>query len=162
MARRRERPATVTSIGAVLEPILGARVGWVVGHTTDGEPRVDYEGNSAGPLSARTIVEIPPVAPGETRPALLIFEANDPRRPVVVGLLRGPATGRIETSLRGRSVAEVDGRRVLLEGTDEVVLRCGKASITLRRNGRVVIEGVQLESRASGPNKIRGGSVQIN
>lgn len=59
-------------------------------------------------------------------------------------------------------VAEVDGRRLVIEAEDELVLRCGKASITLRRNGRVVIEGVQLESRAAGANKIRGGSVQIN
>ncbi len=59
-------------------------------------------------------------------------------------------------------VEEIDGRSVVLEGKDELVLRCGEASITLRRNGRIVIRGVQIEVRAAGSNKIRGGSVQIN
>jgi uncharacterized protein DUF6484 len=162
MAHRQARPARVTSIGSALEPISGARTGWIVDTGPNGEPRVDYQGNRAGPLAARTIVEIPASPPGERRPALLIFDSNDPRQPVVVGLLRRSASADIEARLPGRPVAQVDGRRVVLEGTDEVVLRCGKASITLRRNGRVVIRGAQIESRAAGANKVRGGSVQIN
>jgi uncharacterized protein (DUF2345 family) len=58
--------------------------------------------------------------------------------------------------------ARVDGKRVVIEGKDEIVLSCGKASITLRRNGKVIIRGVQLESSAAGVNRIKGGSVQIN
>ena len=40
--------------------------------------------------------------------------------------------------------------------------RCGKASITLRRNGRVLIRGFRVETRAEAVNRIKGGSVQIN
>jgi hypothetical protein len=58
--------------------------------------------------------------------------------------------------------AVVDGKRVLIDAKDEVVIRCGKASITLRRNGRVVIRGTFVETRAEGVNRIKGGSVQIN
>lgn len=162
MPRKRPTPASVTSIGSALQPLSGARTGWVLGHDPDGAPRVDYDGNSAGPVAARTVVEIPPVPDGRRLPALLLFDAGDPRRPVVIGLLREPRPPALAARLRGTPVADVDGRRVVLEGSDEVVLRCGTASITLRRNGRVVIEGVQVESRASGANKIRGGSVQIN
>lgn len=57
---------------------------------------------------------------------------------------------------------KVDGKRVELEGQDEIVLRCGKASITLRRNGRVVIRGTYVESYSRGTNRIKGGTVQIN
>lgn len=56
----------------------------------------------------------------------------------------------------------VDGSEVVLEVQDEIVLRCGKASITLRRNGRIVIRGTYVENRAEGVNRIKGGSVQIN
>ncbi|RKH36875.1 hypothetical protein D7V93_42615 [Corallococcus llansteffanensis] len=56
----------------------------------------------------------------------------------------------------------VDGQRVVLEARDEIVLRCGQSSITLRRNGQVVIRGVQVETRATGLNRIKGGNVQIN
>jgi hypothetical protein len=58
--------------------------------------------------------------------------------------------------------ARIDGRRVELEGKEEIVLRCGEASITLRSNGRVSIRGVQVETRARGLNRIKGGSVAIN
>lgn len=58
--------------------------------------------------------------------------------------------------------AVVDGKRVVIDAQDEVVIRCGKASITLRRNGRVVIRGTYVETRAEGVNRIKGGSVQIN
>ncbi len=57
---------------------------------------------------------------------------------------------------------KVEGRRLEIEGQDEVVIRCGKSSITLRRNGRVVIRGTYVESRSKGTNRIKGGSVQIN
>lgn len=57
---------------------------------------------------------------------------------------------------------EVDGKRVKIDGKDEIVLRCGQASITLRRNGRVVIRGTYVETRSKGTNRIKGGSVLIN
>jgi uncharacterized protein (DUF2345 family) len=56
----------------------------------------------------------------------------------------------------------IDARRIAIEGTDEIVLQCGKASITLRRNGKIVLRGTQLESRSAGTNRIRGASVKIN
>lgn len=56
----------------------------------------------------------------------------------------------------------VDGERVVVDAVEELVLRCGKASITLRSNGRVLIQGTHVETRAEGVNRIKGGSVQIN
>jgi len=56
----------------------------------------------------------------------------------------------------------VDGKRVVLEGDQEVVLRCGDASITLRRDGKIVLRGAYIETTATGLNRIRGGSVKIN
>lgn len=58
--------------------------------------------------------------------------------------------------------ALVDGQRVVLDASQEIVLRCGDASITLRRNGRIVLKGVHIETSASGTNRIKGGSVKIN
>jgi hypothetical protein len=56
----------------------------------------------------------------------------------------------------------VDGKRVQIQGTEEIVFRCGKASITLRSNGRLIIRGAYIETRASGTNRIKGGAVLIN
>ena len=58
--------------------------------------------------------------------------------------------------------ADVDGTRVRICARDEVVIQCGKASITLRRNGRVVIRGTYVETHSAGTNRIRGGQVRVN
>lgn len=58
--------------------------------------------------------------------------------------------------------AEVDGKRVRIVAQEEIVLECGSASITLRRNGRIVIRGTYIETCAEGTNRIKGGQVRIN
>ena len=59
-------------------------------------------------------------------------------------------------------VAELDGERLVFTADKEIVLRCGDASITLTKAGKVIIRGSYLLSRSSGVNRIKGGSVQIN
>lgn len=58
--------------------------------------------------------------------------------------------------------AVVDGRRVVIDAADEIVIRCGKASITLRRNGRIVVRGTYVETDSEGLNRIKGGAIKIN
>ena len=58
--------------------------------------------------------------------------------------------------------ADVDGRRVRIVARDEIVLECGEASITLRRNGRIIIKGTYVETCSEGTNRIKGGQVRIN
>jgi hypothetical protein len=43
-----------------------------------------------------------------------------------------------------------------------MVLQVGKASITLTKDGRIVIRGADVLTRSSGSNRIKGGSVSIN
>lgn len=58
--------------------------------------------------------------------------------------------------------AAADGERLVLKAGREIVLQCGKASITLTSAGKVIIRGAYVLSRSSGVNRIVGGSVQIN
>ncbi len=58
--------------------------------------------------------------------------------------------------------ADVDGRRVRLVAKDEIVLQCGAASVTLRRNGKVIIRGTHVETYSEGTNRIKGAHVKIN
>src|SRR5262249_48006043 len=106
--------------------------------------------------------------------AVLQFEEGDPRRPVLMGLLQATsATPLLDALLaspspspspasREKRTARVEGKRVVLEGEDEIVVRCGESTITLRRNGAVVVRGAQVESRSSGRNVIRGRKVALN
>lgn len=102
------------------------------------------------------------------QPVVVVFERGDRTRPIVVGFLESLAPtppvvpGDHRPSEHPVVEADVDGRRVRVTAQDEIVLECGKASITLRRNGRVIIRGTYLESRSDGTNRIKGGQVQIN
>lgn len=58
--------------------------------------------------------------------------------------------------------ASIDGERILLDAKEEIVLRCGESSITLSKNGKISIRGKYILNRATGVNRILGGSVQVN
>lgn len=137
-------------------PVRGHRVGRVVGWSERGFLIECASG--AAPIEARTTLQLSAQAMRDAvsmrREALVVFENEAADKPIVIGLL-APAPGTVAD-------ATVDGRRVVLDAQDEVVLRCGEASITLRRNGRVVIRGTYVETRSQGVNRIKGGSVQIN
>jgi uncharacterized protein (DUF2345 family) len=58
--------------------------------------------------------------------------------------------------------AVIDNDRIVLDAKREIVLKCGKGSITINKDGKIVILGTNLISRSRGRNKIKGASVSIN
>ena len=146
--------------------VRGHRVGVIVGFDGRGAT-VDFPGNPHGALWARQTVPLEPQT-AVSREVLLVFEDERSDRPIIVGVLERATPVAMSPGKGGASPQPapsemlVDGRRVLLDAQDEIVLRCGEASITLRRNGRVVIRGAYVETRSRGVNRVKGGSVQIN
>lgn len=142
------------------ESTAGPVVGWLVAYDENGL-RIDFPDNPSGPLVALAMQTLDlgaiATAIAQRTPVLLTFEHGRADRPIVLGLLHNLAN-----TTAVPAVAHIDGKRVVLAAEDEIVLQCGRASITLRRNGRVVIRGVEVETRASGVNRIRGGTVAIN
>jgi Domain of unknown function (DUF6484) len=151
--------------------VRGHRAGSLVGRDERGW-LVDYPGNPHGPLPARATL---PLAEADAKraagcAALLVFEDERSDRPIIVGWIEpesagpeGPAVSEARPAAPSKPLeALVDGRRVVVEAEDEIILRCGEASITLRRNGRVVVRGAYVETRSRGVNRIKGGTVQIN
>lgn len=67
----------------------------------------------------------------------------------------------VQTDLQVDDI-NIDGKRVVLEGKEEIVLKCGEASITLTKAGKIIIRGKYLLNRSSGVNRILGSSVQVN
>ncbi len=110
-------------------------------------------------VPARTTVDLHGAHIG--RDVVLMFEHGDPKRPIVIGVLQGPA-GWPADEAPAQVQVDADGQRLLVSAREQLVLRCGKASITLTKAGKVLIEGSYLLSRASGVNRIKGGSVQLN
>lgn len=98
------------------------------------------------------------------REVLLMFVGGDVRQPVIVGVIEPrPLQAELApASPAALPVVQADGDRQVIEAEREVVLRCGPASITLTRAGKVIIKGHYILSRSTGYNKIKGAAIDIN
>lgn len=172
-----ETPATPSPLTTETpERILGSRAGWLVATDDTGRLLVNFPGNPQGPVAAQLALAVDPqslrTAVSRNQKVVLLFENGDPGLPFIVGLIQETSPSPLVDALLeaqaptppplAQAEAHVDGRRVVIEGKDEIVLKCGEASITLRRNGKVIVKGTYLESRATGTHRIKGGSVEIN
>jgi hypothetical protein len=145
----------------------GAVIGSLVAVDQRGSPVVDFAGIADREwIVARSTVAVEAKDVG--REVAIVFEGGDAQKPIIVGLLqqlqpvRAPAAFSALSPEASPITAKIDGEQIVRSADKEIVLRCGKASITLTRAGKVLIRGAYLLSRSSGVNRIKGGSVQIN
>ena len=153
------KPATV---GAAPSSPATA-IGRLAGFSEAGVPLVEVLGDSAQvAIAARTIVAL--TAAHISSEVVLCFAAGDLRQPIILGVLLAPSAAAMPEppALPPPAPVELNGRRLEFNADEELVLRCGKSSITLTQAGKVLIRGEYLLSRSSGVNRIKGGSVQIN
>ncbi len=94
-----------------------------------------------GPIAERLT---PAPERGEARPA---DQAAGPAGPT------GPGEGSVE---------RIEGRKNHDSASEELVLECGPAEIRITGDGKIVIRGEHVLSRARGTHRIKGGSVAIN
>jgi hypothetical protein len=156
-------PGAPVPPSAYSAPAIGVVVGELIALTDEGcTPLVLYPGQpGTAALSAQTVVDLHGAHIG--RPVVLMFEHGDPGRPIVMGLLRARAGAGWPLPDRPAQVEiDADGERLLVSARESVVLRCGKASITLTKAGKVLIQGAYILSRSTGVNRIKGGAVQLN
>jgi len=143
---------------ATPQRIDGIVIGTLAELGADGVPGVYFPGQVDGCcVSARTTAALKGEDVG--RQVALMFEAGDPARPIVLGVIQQPAE-----SAKPQAIfqAQRDGERIEIKADKEIVLSCGEASITLTQAGKIILRGTYLLSRSSGVNRIKGGSVQIN
>lgn len=165
-----QAPQTAIAPGEIL-------IGVVAGIDNQGQPLVDFPENHTGqPLSAISTMSITVTHVG--RSVALLFAKGDPKSPVIMGLIHSPLQDLImayDANGLGRPVEEVpastglkvdevtvDGKKIVLEGREEVVIKCGEASITLTKAGKILIHGNYVLNHSTGVNRITGGSVQVN
>jgi uncharacterized protein DUF6484 len=139
----------------------GVVIGELVAITDEGRvPLVLYTGQpGTKALVARSLVDLHGAHLGHK--VALMFESADPERPLIMGVLRD-GEGRPIEERPGQIEIDADGERMIISAKGQLVLRCGKASITLTKAGKVLIRGEYVQSQSSGVNRIRGGSVHIN
>ena len=139
----------------------GVVVGELVALVDDGRTPlvIDPSVPEAPACRARTVVDLHAAHIG--RQVVLMLEQGDAAKPIVMGVLHGEAGWPLAEQPPQVEVA-ADGERLVVSAKEQLVLRCGKASITLTRAGKVLLEGSYVLSRSTGVNRIKGGSVQLN
>jgi hypothetical protein len=126
---------------------------------------IDVPG-TGGPAKARILKSVRREdlldSDGAGREVLLAFDGASLDRPIIIGVLQSDE--ECETKIAAAATDGTGSRkeRVLIEALAELVLKCGAGSITLRKDGKIVLRGTHLLSRASGPIRIKGGHVEIN
>lgn len=143
-------------------------LGTLVDLDEQGQPcvRVVYKGASQH-LVATPAVRVTRESLG--RQAVVMFAGGSIQAPMLLGFVHSPLDMALEefsdepeSQPSGPMEAEVDGQKTVIEGKQQIVLRCGAASITLTEAGKIILRGEHLVSRSSGVNRILGASIQMN
>ena len=127
--------------------VPSALIGTIAGLADDGTPLVTWPGAlSNNPYPALTQVPVDAGMVGQK--CTLLFVGDDCTEPVILGLLHN-------------NKAQVNGYRIV-QAEDALILQCGAARIELHDNGRILLQGMQIDSQAYGPYRIKGASVKVN
>jgi hypothetical protein len=144
----------------VRQKIDGVVIGLLLSINEAGEPLVAFPGNPLeAAVPARSTARLEKNDAGKE--VALLFEGGDPLRPLIIGKIHHPAQ-TVSMPIEDTAIAELDGEHITLSAKESITLKCGKASITLTKAGKILLRGAYLSSRSSGVNRIKGGSVQIN
>ncbi len=137
----------------VKEQIDGVVIGLLLGFES-GAPLVVFPGNETDhAIPARSLTRLRDADVGSEM--ALLFEDGRRDRPLIIGRIVEPVRGDDPLVVR-------DGEHMRLTARERIELRVGKASIVMEKDGHVTIRGTHLVSHASGSNRIRGGSVNLN
>ncbi len=143
------------------QQITGAVIGQLTDFNKSGQPLVDYPQNpNKGPISARTTINLSIDDIGHE--IVMVFEYAQPDKPIVMGIVKSNAEALNDKKERPGMDVYVDGKHIVFNAEKDIVFRCGEASITLTRAGKILIRGAYIINRSTGVNRIKGGSVQIN
>ncbi len=122
---------------------------------------VTFDGQlTTAAVPARTTVDLFPDQIGHD--VVLAFEAGDPTRPIIMGVIRSPLSAEEWKAVNPSVDVQLDGQRLTVQASGELVLQCGRSRITLRADGRLTLSADVIVSQAAETNRIRGGSVQLN
>lgn len=126
------------------------QVGTVIDFPSSGEIAVKLSGRSGRVVLcdflSTTSGEPPELNQGDR--VLVVIPQDHDGKPIVLGKVAG--------------YRRPDRRKLVVAADEELTLRCGEATIAIRKNGRILIKGVDIVTHARQRNRIRGGSIQLN
>jgi hypothetical protein len=143
------------------ERIVGTVIGTLVGFAGTGTTPLVIYPQQAGTaaLPARSAVEVQ--GRDVSRQVVLTFDDGDPHRPIILGCLIDDTTAQVPAAAEHIEV-DADGTSLVVSAKERIVLRCGKASITLTKDGKLILQGEYVSNQSAGVLRLKGGSVHIN
>lgn len=147
----------------ILTELLSVRQGKVAALNDEGEILIETE-DLDYPVPCfiirTTEAAFPRLTAGD--PVLFVVDAMN-KRGFILGRIE-PYTLQIakENGKNKLQFLQANDKKVCLEATEEISIKCGSGSISMNKQGRIVIKGTSIVSRSSGPNKIKGATVNIN
>lgn len=147
----------------VPEKVDGIVIGTLSGLADNGDALVNIDEFGLKKIAAHTLIELNQSQ--LTQDVALGFQAGNPYRPIILGLLHKPtivAQPLDETEKPKTLEVTQQGKRIVIEAEQELELRCGEAVVLLTADGHIQLRGGYITSHADATQRIRGGSVQIN
>ncbi len=136
-------------VGLPLPPSAGLRIGTLLSIAEEGCLRVAIEGGAE--LDCLWL-DLNSDAGSRLVPGQQVLVAVVDGTPVVLGKIgpyRAPAEHTTPEEIR-------------LDAAQKLTLACGKSSLEMRADGKVLIKGEDVLVRAKGTKRIRAGTVSIN
>lgn len=147
-----------------VKKITSSRIGKIV-KITNGNVFVNYDENPfTEPLNAKLgrpfMLSDIEIALENIQDIRLEFIDNSPDKPVITDIYYSVLE---KEKKKGLQDLHIIGRKIILEGSEEIVIKSGNAKTTYRaRDGKLIEEATQIKSSAVVTNKVQGGSVSIN
>jgi hypothetical protein len=164
MDETRDLPDLPRALAALDRPGVALRLGHLDG--LDAEGRVLFRAAPDGPPEPVAIgVELSDgalVKAARTGRRAFVLASEDGTPPILVGLLRERVAARARDAVPGDLEVRVDGETLRLTAESSIELRCGRARLVLRRDGRVTLEGAHIVSSSTGPHRIKGATIALN
>jgi hypothetical protein len=156
------KPAQNTSAPTQQAALSGVALGRILGIAQDGRISLSVPVIGGEPLWASSLCRISPEQIGQI--CAVQFIDGDATQPLVIGILLTQADSVAERRATSVTVIEDDQspKQLVLEAQERLVLRCGKAFITMTSDGNITMQGVYLYSRAQATHRIRAASLQAN
>lgn len=154
-----------------IERINSSRLGWIVSVDSDGKVLVNFEENPfqsaiQAKLSRPFMRDDLTHASQQALEVKLEFENGDPRFPIIrdifYSILNKTNKKQEQPDNKNREI-HLKGKRIVIEGETEIVIKSGKASTTwLAKEGKLVERAERVRSTAKINQRIEGGTVSIN
>ena len=145
---------------------LEALTGHLAGIDDEGRLLFQPDGAGGEPIPVTIGLDLgdgPLVRAARQQQRALVLRTAGPRPgALLVALLRERVSAQAREAEPGRLEVSLDGEKLRLEAETEIELRCGKSSLLLRRDGRVVLSGVYVLTKSRGPVKLKGATIALN